>query len=290
MLIAALTAIAMFCPAALAADEAGEDKPKPEKKKAREGEKVEGRRKHGPALQGEYAIMAKVLKLDEATQAKIKEQFEANRKARNDWEEANGAKLRELRQEAAKARKAKDKEKVEQLEKDRAALEQAEAKLRTDARESIMALLTEEQRTTWNGFILRRGIMGRFKKVKLTDEQEVQMQKMCEESAKTVPPADAHDREARKARTEALEKLCDDIAQKVLTEEQRKKLSKPEKVRAQGDQKPEEKAKAEGKARGEGKAEGRAKAKAEGRAKGKEQGAGDKAGEAQTQPVPEDEE
>jgi Spy/CpxP family protein refolding chaperone len=224
-----------LCQAVLAEDQPAAEKPVAKKKATK------------PKLSGEYAIMGGVLKLDNETAAKIAELSKANMQAVKDWKTTKGAKLAELRKALANARKAKDEKKIEELNKEIKALGEGEEKLQAEGMAKIMALLTDEQKAVWKGFCLRREITKRFKGMKFTDEQTAQMQKLCEEAAKTMPAADGD--EAAKARQEACGKVVDEISQKVLTDAQREEMKKKSGEGAKAKVAPKAKAKAGQKAK-----------------------------------------
>jgi len=241
LLPAFLSAALFICPAALAQDEkAKEDKP--EKKKKTD-------KKQKTKLRGEYGIMASVLKLDEETCAKIQAQCEANAKALKEADAAGKAKLKELRAALAKAKKAKEEDKVADLQKQIKEAEQAKAKQQAENMAKIMALLTDEQKAVWKAFDLNRVMMREFKAAKLTKEQTASVKKLCDEAAAGIPFAsECTDAEKKQARADGLKKLAEKVTSDVLTEEQRAKLTKGAK---------------EGKAKGKAKAGGKAKAKKE---------------------------
>ena len=259
MLLSALIAALFACQAAIAEDQPGaEEKPKvANREKARE-EKKTGQPQTKPALRGEYAIMGKTLKLDEETRAKLQAQVEANKKAMTDLEAAQKVELAELREAIVAAKKARDKEKLTELQTKRQALDAAKAKLKAEGTAKIMALLTEEQRAAWNAFTVRRAVMTRFKKMKLSEEQLSQIEKLCAAAAKTMPAAAGdQDKEAKKARTEAYDKLYGEIYQQVLTDEQRARAKKwAEMPKGRGKAKEAGKAKPKGPAKDKGAKEG----------------------------------
>ncbi len=256
-LLSILAGLLLAAPAALADDQpAPEDKPKPAKKKGpKEGKKA----KADPGMRGEYGMMAEVLKLDEATAKKLQEQVAANGQAVKDWQEANGAKLKELMGQHKELRQDKEKEaEAKKVAEEIKALQDARAKLEEDGRAKVMALLTDDQKKVWAGFVLRRGLMRSFRGIKLEQAQIDQIQGLCETAAATMP--DAKDRTKQKERTEAVKKLIAEIESKVLTKEQadalkqaREKKPAPKEPKPKG-QKPE-KGKKGGKGEGEGEGE-----------------------------------
>lgn len=208
--VCAIAAVLLFAMPAFARQQGGAEREKPKPKP--------------PALRGEYAMMAEVLKLDDEAKKKVEDQLAANDKALQEWEQGDGAKLKDLEKALAEAKQAKDEEKVKNLTAEAKPLQEAREKLRAENKEKVLALLTDEQRAVWAGFILRRSLMVKYSKLQLTDEQVAQIQKLCEEAAKTIPPA--NDEAKRKERVEALNKLNAEITEKVLTDAQREELKK----------------------------------------------------------------
>ena len=204
----------LAAPVALA--EEGVDKPKPAKKK-------KGPRKKA-GLRGEYAMMANILKLDAETKAKFTEAVLAGAKAMKEWNTANGAKWKELMTARRQAWKKKDQDKIKELTPQFNELRASREKVAAEGKAKIMELLTDEQKAVWEGFVLRRSLGRWFRGIKLTDEQKAQMQTLCEEKAKTLPAAT--DPKNRRARNQAMNKLRDEIAEKILTDEQREKFKK----------------------------------------------------------------
>jgi len=202
----------------------------------------DGGKKAKSDLKGEYAIMVSVLGLDEAQQAKLKEVVEKNAAALKAWDDSdNGKKLAALQEEAKKAREAKDKEKTKTIGDQMKALQKERTDLQASQQAAIQALLTDEQKAKWKGFVLYRSVVGRYKKLGLTEAQDKQVRDLCMEASKTMPGP-----EDRKAQGEAVTKLASEIEQKVLTDPQREELKKAPVKAPKGDgEKP--KVKAEGK-------------------------------------------
>jgi len=213
---------------------AEEDEPgAPEKER-----KVKKERKHKEAkdksrLRGEYAMMARVLKLADAAKATLGEQITANQAALKAWDEQHGQEYKDKRKAA---KEAEDKEEKKRLTEEANQLRGERAKLAEEGKARIMALLTEEQKKTWAGFVLWRSMARRYGRANLTDEQKDAAMALCVEAAPTMP--DARDREKRGERKEALEKLHAEIG-KLLTPEQVEAMSKPKAEKGEGgDRKP----------------------------------------------------
>lgn len=230
--VSALMALLLACLPAVVAQSADVAGGKP--KRARKKRERPQRKPKGP--QGEYAIMAKVLNMDTDQQAKLMEIVEANGKAMKEWATGpSGQKLKELSEASREARKAKDREKMKQISQEMKPLAAERNKLQADRKASIMAILTDEQKAAWAGFVVYRNTMRRFKRCKLTEDQDKQVRDLCSAAAKTMP-----DSSDRKAYREAVNKLNGEVEEKVLTPEQREELKKrPEKkVREPREKKP----------------------------------------------------
>lgn len=215
--VCGLAIVLLTCGPVLAQN--GQAKAKPPKAK-----RADKAKKAKPsALRGEYGIMASVLKFDDAQKAKLTEALEANKTAEREWAaSADGQKMQELSKAYAEARKGDDKEKVKSLSAQLKTLKESRAKLAADGKERVMAVLNDEQKTAWAAFGLQRTAMRRYKRLNLTEDQLKQVTELCAESVKSRPAgADRKDLAA------ADKKLMNDIAEKVLTDAQRKELKKP---------------------------------------------------------------
>jgi hypothetical protein len=220
-----LCALLLAIPALADEDDPGdEEKPK----KVKREKKPKAPKEEKSRLRGEYAMMVSVLKLDEAAQAKIEEQVAANQAALKAWDEQHGQAYKDKRKAAKEAQDKEEKkrlmEEADQLRAERNALAEA-------GREKVMDLLTEEQKKTWEGFVLWRGMARRYRKADLTDEQKDAAVALCVEAAPTLPSAD--DAEKRTERKEALDKLGEKI-NGLLTPEQVEAMSKPKADKGEG--------------------------------------------------------
>ena len=201
-----------------AAEGQGDAKPKKEKKaRAPKGEK-----KPASVLRGEYSIMASELKLDDAQKAKLEEAVKANMEAQKAWEAANGAKVKQLSEDMKKAREGSDKDKIKTLGEQMKALQAERAKLQADAKEKVMAVLTDQQKSQWAGFTLYRSVIGRFKRLNLTAEQDKKVRELCD--AEAAKPAAAP--EKGKRAPSAAQVVGKEVEEKVLTDAQKEELKK----------------------------------------------------------------
>jgi len=167
-------------------------------------------------LKGEYAIMAAELKLTDQQAADLAAKIKAKDEAVAAWEKENGDKLKAAQEAAKKAREGAAKKASADL-KD---LSGARAKIQADAMAAIYAVLTPEQQQQWDGFVLYRSAMAKFKKANLTEDQQKKIRELAGAAAKELAGAKADD---KKAKAETQGKLAKDI-EALLTAEQKESL------------------------------------------------------------------
>jgi Spy/CpxP family protein refolding chaperone len=224
---ALLVGAAVLCGAALTASALGppaEGEPrKPRKvRKQKPPRDKAARQKKAKGLKGEYAIMVKILEMDEDQQAKLKQAVADRRAALAAWQKGpNGAKYQDLRKAYAEARKAGKKDELKQLREQMKSLQQERARLMAEQSAKIQALLTPEQKLKWSGFTLYRDCMRRYKRLNPKEDQTKLVREMCAAAAKELG-----DKSDRKARGAAMRKLQKDIEEKVLDDAQREELKK----------------------------------------------------------------
>jgi Spy/CpxP family protein refolding chaperone len=228
----AVAAILLASPVAFGEDKQPETKPA-KAPKAAKAEDADKATKEKSPLKGEYAIMASVLKMDDAQKAKLVEACEAGRLAVQQWEQSeDGKKLEKLTAELAEARKGDDKAKTGQLQKEVAELRKKAPKPSPETKQKVAALLTDEQKLTWAAFTSERLVLRKLTKIELTDDQTKQLKGICLEAVKAVPAGD------EKARAEANKKIFRDVEEKVLTDAQREAVKKPAHEKAEKPAKP----------------------------------------------------
>jgi len=222
----ALVSLALFCPSALSQEADGGGKAK----KARKGGDKKAREPKQQGPKGEYAIMAKMLEMDVDQQAKLTDAVEKANQARKDWDASpSGQKYKELSEARKQAAKDKDKEKSKSIGEQIKALQKEQSDMQAAQKAAIMAILNDDQKAKWNGFVLYRGMMGRYKKCNLAEDQDKQLRDLCQAAAKDMP-----DSSDRKANAAAMKKLGSDIEEKILTDAQRADLKKkPDKAPAE---------------------------------------------------------
>lgn len=155
-----------------------------------------------PVLAGEYAAMTRECKLTDEQVAKVSEKVEAEKEVLAAWDKADGAKLADLRRSLATAEdKAAVEKQIAELEAKR-----AEVKCKADA--DILAVLTPEQKTTWEGCTLCRDMMAKHK-VPMLQARKCRMQ--CDDAAKEIAALKGSDEEVAKAKAAILEKLSKSV-------------------------------------------------------------------------------
>ena len=198
----------------LAAMAAGQDAPaKPKKPK--------GEAKDKSALKGEYAIVASELKLSDEKKAEFAKAVAEMNAARAEWTKANAAKLEELNKAAKAAKEAKDKEKAKELQKQLNELRASQEKATAEAQAKVRAVLTPEQQAQWQAFTVYRGLLGRYRKAELTDEQKEKVKALAAEASKQLSAAT----DAKAAG--ALKKDLDQKVAALLKPEQVEKMKAP---------------------------------------------------------------
>ena len=223
-ILCGLAVLLLACPAVAAKKEGAKKPDKAGKKdKPKKGDKGK--------LRGHYAIMASVLELNDDQKAKLTEAIAARDAALAEWDEGeDGKKLAEL---LAKAKEA-DKDAAKEIRKEAAALRKERAELAGSQKATqamIAEILTDEQKTKWEGHQLYTQMMRQFKKVGPTEEQEGQIRALC--------AAKAADAIAAAGDAKGLKKLRGDLAAAIiadiLTDEQRAKATaKKEKPAGKG--------------------------------------------------------
>ena len=211
-----LCAVAVLAATPAFAQDEGAEKPKRQRPRREKPARDKG------ALRGEYAMMARECKLTEEQVALLKEKLAARAAEEAAWRKDNAAKLEEAQKAMKAAREAKDREAVKRAAEEHKTVLAERNKIVAKHMEAIMGILTPEQKEAWTGFTTYRTMMRSFSRLDLSEDQKAQVREMCTAAAKDVMSVDASD---RKARGQAMNKLRKEIADKVLTEEQRGKMT-----------------------------------------------------------------
>jgi Spy/CpxP family protein refolding chaperone len=194
------------------------DKPKREKGNKNKGEKRSKVQKS--EWEQVWVVMAKEVELTADEQATLKQKVEAKQQALAEWEQANGAKLAELKKSYSEARKADEKDKAKEIRTEMGKLSAEQKKLAAEKNAECMAVLTAEQKDKWEGVQMFNKVVRRYRKVNLDDGQKTKMKGICIAGVKDIAAADA---KAKKAAIKKVEQDCT----AVLTAEQREQVSKP---------------------------------------------------------------
>jgi hypothetical protein len=99
--------------------------------------------------------------------------------------------------------------------------------IETEHQAKILAVLTAEQRETWEGFRLWRDLMRRYRRAELSDEQKAQVRALADAAAKEFLAVQGEEQEAHKAKEKIQKQLRQRVEAEVLTDEQKAKLSAP---------------------------------------------------------------
>jgi len=182
---------------------------------------------------GEYNIMSSVLNLNDEQKAKLEEKA----KAMAEWQ----TKFRKVREASSNARKAGDKKTRAKTHKQMRELLKERNQIITKHDAELMAMLTYEQKTKWEGFKLYRSVMRGFGRADLSKEQKDTVRQICNAKAKELvqlqkdnvwrisqlkdPEAVKKEkRQARIAEAKFRDTVSDKVYKNILTEQQRKKL------------------------------------------------------------------
>jgi Spy/CpxP family protein refolding chaperone len=181
----------------------------------------------GDKLRGEYAILAAECKLTEEQQNTLKTKVAARRDAQEAWMKTNGSKLESLQETVKKPKDPNDKEAIKRASEELKALEADRLKIQATFEADLKALMTPEQQALWGAFRLYRPLMGRYKKLNLTEEQTKKAKDAAAAAAKELGEVKGDDKEARKAKADVAAKLRKTVEETILTAEQREILNKP---------------------------------------------------------------
>jgi len=209
LVMIAAVACAMAAPAGLVwAQEDGADAPKPKPAKRPKAARPEKKRS---VLRGTHLQMVKVCGLSE-DQVKSLEQIELRK--REDLKPLN-EKAKPIRERLNQANKDKDKEAVKAARAEMAPISKQMADISRKAWTGMLAVLTPEQKATWDQYMFVRGVKSRFSAAKVTDEQVEKVKAAYVKGTAGVDMAD------NKARNAAMGKLYQMIENEILTPEQR---------------------------------------------------------------------
>lgn len=175
-----------------------------------------------PALKGVYGIMATELKLSDEQIAKISEKVQARDQAIKAWDAANAEKLAEAKKAQAAAEESKNADAIKAAKAKVADLNKDRAKISDAAQQDIMSVLTADQAATWAAYNMHTGMMRRFSKAQLTDEQKAKCKELCMAQATQIGKLKPDDKKALDAIRAQVAKT---IEETVLTAQQRELLN-----------------------------------------------------------------
>jgi Spy/CpxP family protein refolding chaperone len=181
----------------------------------------------GDKLRGEYAIMTAECKLTEEQQNTLKVKVAARRDAQEAWMKTNGSKLESLQEAVKRPKDPNDKEAIKRASEELKALEAGRLSIQATFEADLKAMMTPEQQSLWGAFRLYRPLMGRYKKLNLTEEQTKKVKDASAAAAKELGEVKGDDKEARKAKADVEAKLRKTVEETILTAEQREVLAKP---------------------------------------------------------------
>jgi hypothetical protein len=160
-----------------------------------------------------------------------KAELEAALKAKSDavaaWEEANKAKIEDLKKQQADAKEKGDKEAQKRVGEETKALKEQLSALEAERSVKIAAVLTSEQCQMWEGFKLYRALMGRYSKAELDEGQKAKVRALANEAAKKMLAVEGAGKEAEDAKDKIEKDLKASVENDVLTAEQKEKLNAP---------------------------------------------------------------
>lgn len=170
-------------------------------------------------LTGMHRIMADTCNLSEAQRTTLAAKVADKQKAVKDWNTANGEALKAAEAAATEARKGGEKEKIAAASAKVKALEEDRDKVESKHDAEIEAVLTPEQRSTWEGQKAYNALMVHYAKANLTDAQKADIKSRALAAGPALLKAD------KKADADIKKTLSASIDKEVLTEDQRKLLT-----------------------------------------------------------------
>jgi len=160
-----------------------------------------------PVLKGECAAMAQECQATKEQCVQLAEKTDAKEAALKAWDDANRARLQQLKDSLAAA---EDKEAVEAEIK---ALEAARAEVEKKADADILAVLTPDQQTTWQGYKMCQEMMAACPGINA--DQAAKCRQMCNEAARKMCALVGTPEEVEKGKAEIKAQLQKDVKQLV---------------------------------------------------------------------------
>jgi len=185
-----------------------------------------GRRKGREPEESLFDQVVRECKLTANQQADAKEKLKAHEAALAAWDKANAQKLQAAEAAAKEARAGGDADAKKRTSGELKALRTAREESAVEAGAGILAVLTPEQKATWNAYQLYKSIVARYRKAELTEEQSAKIKAGCAVASKELAEIDDAEPKAKKANREITNRLRWAIDVFVLTPEQREALGR----------------------------------------------------------------
>ena len=214
-------ALALLAAGPVLAQEEGAEKPAKAEKAAKEPKAGKPAKSE---VRGEYAIMASVCEFTDAQKAEVEAALKAKSEAAAAWEDANRAKLGDLKKQMADAKEKGDKEALKRAGTEMKALMEQLSALEAEHGAKIAAVLTPEQCQAWEGFKLYRALMRRYSKAELDEGQKAKVRALANEAAKKMLAVEGAGKEAEEAKDKIEQDLKASVENDVLTAEQKEKM------------------------------------------------------------------
>jgi len=214
-------ALALLVASPVLAQEEGAEKPAKAKKAAKEPKAEKAAKSE---TRGEYAIMASVCQMTDVQKAQLEAALKAKSDALTAWEEANRAKIEDLKKQQADAKEKGDKEAQKRVGEGMKALKEQLSALEAEHGAKIAAILTPEQCQAWEGFKIYRGLMRRYAKAELDEGQKAEVRALANEAAKKMLAVEGAGKEAEDAKNKIEQELKASVENDVLTAEQKEKM------------------------------------------------------------------
>jgi hypothetical protein len=173
------------------------------------------------AVAADAAIMTAECKLTDDQQATLKDKVKAKQETIDAWYKTNADKLKAA-EEAAKQAKTGDPAAKKKAGDDKKALQADLAKASSQIDAEILAMLTADQKKTWEGALFCQTTLAKYKKVNLTEEQTAKVKAASMVAGRQLSDATAggDDRAIKKAKGDIEGKLKWAIDFLILTPEQ----------------------------------------------------------------------
>jgi hypothetical protein len=170
-----------------------------------------------------YQVMAKETDMPEAQQKKVSaecKKFAADVQA---WDKGNGEEINSLQAELVATYRERDKDNIALLKTKLADMHAQRKDMEKKFDTRVEALLTEKQRTAWEGYLLYDKVITPFAGLKLEDDQQLRARNICTRAMARLLKVKDNKVEADKIYDE----LHQSIRERVLTQAQRDKLDHP---------------------------------------------------------------